>query len=402
MVKKSILEGGHLRRWLLACGGFLLLSTPSVKLFYSSELVNVMALVLLVLGGSCSARISSAPPRTLLLVLWAIFAILIWLFLLRSAYNYALLDIVKYGYLVAAVFLLVLCVDRSIVTLVTRLLLLWACWLALWHLTIGIPTNPELGQHYLSVGLPIAVGLAISMIGAFIERGSGRERMGYLLAAVLCLAAIVTLPGRSTLINPMIVFITSGVFVGLLDRGRTARMRTMVAASIGAALLGSLALYSHIDFAQSQRFDRLLNRMAEEPRLILYRDAIEHIVESPIIGYGTNAPRAEFGHYPHNLFLDILLQGGVVLLIPFLAIFVLYGRAFLKCARNGSGERGLLGFLGASGVLFLQWNTSFDLTTSYIPIGAMAMLIVAASSMSDCRLRDGILMRPVNTTARVL
>src|SRR5690606_30091320 len=54
----------------------------------------------------------------------------------------------------------------------------------------------------------------------------------------------------------------------------------------------------------------------------LYEKAIEYISKSPIIGYGVFGMFSEFGFYPHNLILEVLLQGGLVYLI--LILFCLF------------------------------------------------------------------------------
>ena len=54
----------------------------------------------------------------------------------------------------------------------------------------------------------------------------------------------------------------------------------------------------------------------------VYRDAIELIKQSPIIGYGIFGFFKVYGSYPHNFFLEILLQGGILLLFAILIIII--------------------------------------------------------------------------------
>ena len=74
---------------------------------------------------------------------------------------------------------------------------------------------------------------------------------------------------------------------------------------------------------------------ASKGRESLAQRAIEAIIENPMWGYGITADRAMFGIYPHNMFLEILCQYGIVfgslLIITMLVITVI---ALLKSRKN--------------------------------------------------------------------
>lgn len=75
--------------------------------------------------------------------------------------------------------------------------------------------------------------------------------------------------------------------------------------------------------------------IASKGRESLAKQAIEAIIENPMWGYGVTADRAMFGIYPHNMFLEILCQYGIVfgslLIITMLVITVI---ALLKSRKN--------------------------------------------------------------------
>lgn len=56
-------------------------------------------------------------------------------------------------------------------------------------------------------------------------------------------------------------------------------------------------------------------------RDIVYTDAIHLIKMSPILGYGFFGFYKVYGQYPHNLFLEVLLQGGLIYLF-FVILFI--------------------------------------------------------------------------------
>ena len=83
---------------------------------------------------------------------------------------------------------------------------------------------------------------------------------------------------------------------------------------------------------------------ASKGRESLAKQAVEAIIENPMWGYGITADRAMFGIYPHNMFLEILCQYGIVfgslLIITMLVITVI---ALLKSRKNtGSFTFGLM------------------------------------------------------------
>ncbi len=101
---------------------------------------------------------------------------------------------------------------------------------------------------------------------------------------------------------------------------------------------GAMRLVSYIDsgginFAQGSNRD------------IFYGQAIEYIKASPIIGHGfftiyDQSPLPYFGlpgfYYPHNLFLEVLIHGGIIYLFLILTILIVF---FLKLSAIISIDR---------------------------------------------------------------
>ena len=98
------------------------------------------------------------------------------------------------------------------------------------------------------------------------------------------------------------------------------------------ALVGASRLVSYID-AGGIDFSQTSNRE------IYYLDSIRYIQERPLLGYGLfdridENPSIFYGRpgffYPHNLFLEILLHGGIVYLIFWLSILGIFAYKFFK------------------------------------------------------------------------
>ena len=69
----------------------------------------------------------------------------------------------------------------------------------------------------------------------------------------------------------------------------------------------------------------LIDKIYYSSRDIIYENSLSVITESPIIGYGLNAYSSVVGgtfFYPHNIILEILIDSGLIGLIPLLIILL--------------------------------------------------------------------------------
>lgn len=68
-------------------------------------------------------------------------------------------------------------------------------------------------------------------------------------------------------------------------------------------------------------------------RNIIYQNAIEGIIQNPILGHGIGSFNKTYGTYPHNVFLQILYEGGIIGGIV-IGIFCFLGIYYILCERN--------------------------------------------------------------------
>ena len=65
-----------------------------------------------------------------------------------------------------------------------------------------------------------------------------------------------------------------------------------------------------------------LDTSASSGRDDIWLEAFRHIVDRPVFGYGIYSYLAVMNMHPHNIVLEILLQGGLVLLSIYIVFFV--------------------------------------------------------------------------------
>ena len=74
-------------------------------------------------------------------------------------------------------------------------------------------------------------------------------------------------------------------------------------------------------------FQNMDTSSATSGRDDLYADAIGFFVDSPVYGYGLFAYLKKIEMFPHNIFLEIMLQGGLIFLAVFIFIMMMaYGK----------------------------------------------------------------------------
>ena len=94
------------------------------------------------------------------------------------------------------------------------------------------------------------------------------------------------------------------------------------------------------------------NESMSEGRDILYKKAAVGIVDSPIWGHGIGSFDNYSGTYPHNIFLQLMYEGGIILTIPLL-ILLIKGFMSLFSFKYQQPYRNFLLLLFCSGVIEL-------------------------------------------------
>ncbi len=97
-------------------------------------------------------------------------------------------------------------------------------------------------------------------------------------------------------------------------------------------------------------------------RDVVYGNALNWISESPLFGYGIFGMFNALGYYPHNIFLEVLLQGGIIYLI--IAMALLYGAIYklFKIIKTDSRFRVIFIISLYSGVMLMFSGTYLNTT----------------------------------------
>ncbi len=240
----------------------------------------------------------------------------------------------------------------------------WSILVAVLHLTVGIDYKDE-GQHYLTVGVPLAAGL-VSAFVIFIFTKKIKVKALMMASAVLMILALTMLIGRTPVLFSFMTILMFWLLVIVKSSSLLEGLRKiLLLVATGAALLA--VLVANLSDYWLSRLQRMSN-VEDEPRYQIYKRAIELVIGDPL-GYGLNSAEFLVGHYPHNIVLELLISAGALAVVIFAVLLAVFGSSVWQ----GMDTRSYVVALALIAIYYLlTWNVSFNLTSAYMPLGAMA------------------------------
>lgn len=188
-----------------------------------------------------------------------------------------------------------------------------------WHLS-------ALGESYIELAKYISLGIIFLLCCLFYEKIK-LSKVVYLILLIVFSAAIILSPSRGVLLSFMLVAILFFLKV-LIDQGRSFKKSIFL-----FFLILLIPTIGFLAFQKAQTVGLYVQRLTgtfESPvRMKYYHDAVESFVNNPLIGSGVGMFSYEHGgegHFPHNIFLEIAAEYGLLGIIvfgPFL-IYLLY------------------------------------------------------------------------------
>lgn len=173
------------------------------------------------------------------------------------------------------------------------------------------------------------------------------SRIFYLVLISICFAALMFTYSRGAYISIIVAFLVIGIFAG---------MKNLLKLSLGIIiiLLPISIIFGHgniLPVSVTERFQSITKKDESiETRQNVWKIAKDYIVQSPLFGYGFNAKSYLLPLDTHNMFLNILLEAGVLGLIFFLLIFLTGFKLALRVFKSSedSFDKALsLGLMGS-------------------------------------------------------
>ncbi len=258
---------------------------------------------------------------------------------------------------------------------------------ALDFFTIFRYTIPNFFGNPLFLGIYALSHVAIGFLCFFLDESTKKE--DGIISTVLCPWG--GLYACGILINIAVLFMTFergvivafvlGIFISSIWYARYGKERRKLVSILLTLLLGIFLLLPFIDLSRLILRFKLIAQGSGEDRIINWAVATRAIFEKPLLGWGSNnyvvaqnefynprlfAITQETFDRPHNKYLEVAVDSGMLGLVFYLSIFVI-AFYYLFCARKKEPYLTALlaGFLGAYCVYIF---TFFDNPGSYLPL----------------------------------
>ncbi|MDB9323337.1 O-antigen ligase family protein [Nodularia spumigena CS-591/04] len=360
--------------FLISLSACAILNIPSIKILYSSEVVNLSLLFIISILSLFQNRSIQVPSKNKLnfLKIWSLFWLLFLLYATFGLTTDILIIIIRYLSTYLYILCLILFVKVKHLPSIIYAQIVWGSFMSLGSFYGIFTLDRSLGQHYLTLGVPISASLCCIL--AFILKE--RQVSKLLLLAIplfLNISVLFSLEGRAPIIFLVIVTILCLVmnYRFKVASIKTSLLKTMLISMILLFSLILTQLYLKDNTFLSTRFQNMFEDTKSEPRYFLYLESLTVLLKNPF-GYGIDY-KDLLGYYPHNIFIEVGLSTGIIGIILLCLLFKRLVMAFIK---NSSSNLPCNFSISAMAVyLFLTWNVSFDLGSSYIPFGALAILI---------------------------
>lgn len=343
---------------------FCVINIPSLKLLISSSALNLIFLFGLVLL-LFNRRAAIEQHHLYFSGSVIVFCILTLAFIFPTFHVSTISEFLKYVYATTVMCVVILIVKRSDFIFLSKMLMIWAVFLAIWKLVFGINYSAALGQTYLTYSTPMGAGLAISLY-TLLSATDYKTKTWNALCSLIVVAALTTSFSRSALLFPVM----SVAFTIFASSMATPRMIKRYAINmLVITVIGLLIIYGtgfNIELKQAAKVLRLVNSLEDEPRFEVYATIIQAIAERPFFGYGTNGSVELISYYPHNFILESLINMGLFgtffIVIALMTLMVKSYR-MLKIDVINVGP-----FVSVTLFYLLQWSTSYSLVNIYIPL----------------------------------
>ncbi len=233
------------------------------------------------------------------------------------------------------------------------------------------------GTHLYRVYLTVAHLLGLAATGAAVRYlvPGPRSWVWSIFALVLFMELALSL-ARGALLSALMIFIISSILILLYQLWRNPGYRSWVDGATKFFITFLLGLATIVMAMQIERTKVRLMRLfsgtelEEGGRGMIWREALRNIQDSPWTGFGlsSNGPLSMGREidYPHNLFLQVWLDGGIPALILLTLTLSIPLFAFLRTlAKKDSGHEYLLfPLVGIFTFLFLEYSKSGNFYTS--------------------------------------
>ena len=261
------------------------------------------------------------------------------------------------------------CIDFTII-----INLIYALFILVFHnYSFSYFSNTD--TNYLTITITLALTLSIllgRLVNLFRQKVHYKDYFIYFIEIILCLSVILLFPGRGNILFSLLVIFFIFSLISLFDYKYFFRYLPII------LLLVSFGIYIYFTYASDYAIDRMLRLFEStksESRIDIYKNYIDSIIDNKwyLWGGGTNSARTVFGFYPHNIYLQIVGEYGIIgiifasffTLLTFFTIIKVSYYTFARKRYNKYFETLFCSIVSGTIYYWLTFNKSFSFYDSY-------------------------------------
>ena len=179
------------------------------------------------------------------------------------------------------------------------------------------------GMSYQSVAYNLAVLFCLSMYYAFVNKDSITNVVRIIMIVCLPIQSVTCcMSGGRGGVVLLFVYLFIMICMMLMFK-RTTKKKITIISIVGVFLFFYVA--DSFGLWESAGFQRSSGLMDEDDRFVFWKQMFVYIEDNNYFGYGLGGDYFTFGFYTHNIFIDFLLETGIIgtifLLIYFYKIY---------------------------------------------------------------------------------
>lgn len=372
---------------------FLTMNLPSVKLFYSSSMINMVALAGLWLVGMFRASLSKNKLLTVshhqfnflmsFILLWAM---LFWVTTILKPLNFGVRNIFQYASVILFTLGIVGFVQKQDFKYIFWIQVCWGIFIAYLEMNGGITKDLSLGQNYLTTGVTIANTIILICGYLFSIENKKKNKIFLLPVLLLLLRGVTSLSGRAPILFSIAVPLIVLTMNMLFERNKLKKTLYFVLIPVLFIILLYIMIQNLPD-STIDRIFRIFTSIQDEPRYAQYIKSVDIIWNNPF-GIGLTGQSKYGMNYPHNIFLELMMAGGIFAIIPLILIFMVLGNRMKRTVKRLDNS---VIWMSSLLYFFFTWNISFDLSSSYMLFSSIALYAVSSSDRITVSMEEPIL-----------
>ena len=202
-----------------------------------------------------------------------------------------------------------------------------------WHLT-------AFGESYIGLSIYMSFGIIFLLHHLICKKSKILTKIGYFILLMFFSIGLTLSPSRGILVSFILVIFI--IFLKIITNKNTNLKRILVL----CCLMLSITAIGFLTFQRAKiagfNIRRLIPNMDSMQSLIgvrtrYYHDAIKNFTQKPLIGAGVGMFSYEHGgrgKYPHNIFLEVATEYGLIGIIIFWPFFIYLFYLALKLIKN--------------------------------------------------------------------